>query len=110
MAKAYWIAHVTVTDPEAYAGYQAVAPVAFGQYGARFLARGGAAETLEGGSWQRHVVIEFDSLQQARDCYNSPEYQKARARRAGACEASITIVEGGLTGAVTRGGRDVQGG
>ncbi|OIQ40187.1 MAG: hypothetical protein BM560_14445 [Roseobacter sp. MedPE-SWde] len=95
MAKAYWIAHVTVTDPEAYAGYQAVAPVAFGQYGARFLARGGAAETLEGGSWQRHVVIEFDSLQQARDCYNSPEYQKARTCRAGACEASITIVEGG---------------
>ncbi|OIQ44322.1 MAG: hypothetical protein BM558_08375 [Roseobacter sp. MedPE-SW] len=94
MAKAYWIAHVTVTDPEAYAGYQAVAPAAFQQYGARFLARGGAAETLEGVSWQRHVVIEFDSPKQAHDCYNSAVYKEARARRAGACEASITIVEG----------------
>ena len=94
MAKAYWIAHVTVTNPEAYAGYQAVAPAAFQQHGAKFLARGGEAETLEGESWQRHVVIEFDSLQQARDCYTSPEYKKARGLRAGACEASITIVEG----------------
>ncbi len=92
--KAYWIAHVTVTDPEAYLGYQAVAPAAFAQYGAIFLARGGSAQTLEGDSWQRHVVIQFDSLQQARDCYNSPAYTDARARRAGACEASITIVEG----------------
>lgn len=94
MAKAYWIAHVTVTDSVAYAGYQAVAPAAFEHYGARFLARGGQAETCEGRQWQRHVVIEFDSLQQARDCYNSAEYKEARARRAGACEASITIVEG----------------
>lgn len=94
MAKAYWIAHVTITDPEAYAGYQAVAPVAFQRHGASFLARGGEAETLEGAGWQRHVVIEFDSLQQARDCYNSAEYKEARARRSGACEASITIVEG----------------
>ena len=38
---AYWIAHVTVTDPEAYAGYQALAPAAFAAHGARFLARGG---------------------------------------------------------------------
>lgn len=94
MPKAYWIAHVTVNDPEAYAGYQALAPAAFQRYGARFLARGGAAETLEGSDWQRHVVIEFDSLQQARACYQSPEYQEARVNRADACEASITIVEG----------------
>lgn len=94
MPKAYWIAHVTVTDSDAYAGYQALAPAAFQRHGARFLARGGAAETLEGKGWQRHVVIEFDSLQQARACYQSPEYQEARANRAGACEASITIVEG----------------
>jgi uncharacterized protein (DUF1330 family) len=94
MPRAYWIAHVTVTDPAAYVGYQAVAPKAFEQHGAIFLARGGTAETMEGKSWQRHVVIQFDSLQQTRDCYNSPEYKEARAQRAGACEASITIVEG----------------
>lgn len=91
---AYWIAHVTITDPAAYAGYQALAPAAFAAHGARFLARGGAAEVLEGPALDRHVVIEFPSLAAARDCYHSPEYQAARARRDGACTAHVVIVEG----------------
>ena len=92
--KAYWIAHVTVTDPEAYAGYQALAPAAFAAHGARFLARGGAHEVLEGPSLDRHVVIEFPSLQAAKACYASPEYQDARSRRDGAATAHVVIVEG----------------
>ncbi|MBS0565481.1 MAG: DUF1330 domain-containing protein [Proteobacteria bacterium] len=91
---AYWIAHVTVTDPAAYAGYQALAPAAFTRHGARFLARGGASEVLEGPALDRHVLIEFPSLQAARDCYHSPEYRAARARREGACIAHVVIVEG----------------
>ena len=94
---AYWIAHVTVTDPKAYAGYQALAPQAFAKYGAEFLARGGASETLEGPALQRHVVIRFPDLQTARACYESPEYRQARAKRSGACEAHIVIVEGAQT-------------
>lgn len=91
---AYWIAHVTVHDPDAYAGYQALAPAAFARFGADFLARGGASETLEGPALQRHVVIRFPDLASARACYESPEYQRARARRAGACEAHVVIVDG----------------
>jgi len=90
--KAYWIANVTITDPEAYKGYQAIAPEAFKAYGARFLARG-AAETLEGEAWDRRVIIEFDSLEQARACYNSDLYQAARRKRAGACKADIALIE-----------------
>ncbi len=92
--KAYWIAQVTVTDPEAYAGYQALAPVAFAAHGARFLARGGAHEVMEGPTLDRHVVIEFPSLQAAKACYTSSEYQAARARRDGAATAHVVIVEG----------------
>ncbi len=91
---AYWIAHVTVTDPAAYAGYQALAPAAFVAHGARFLARGGEAEVLEGPALDRHVVIEFPDLAAARACYRSPEYQAARARRADACTAHVVIVDG----------------
>jgi uncharacterized protein (DUF1330 family) len=91
---AYWIAHVTVTDPAAYAGYQAVAPAAFARHGARFLARGGAAEVLEGPMLDRHVLIAFPDLQAAHDCYHSEEYQSARAHREGACIARVVIVEG----------------
>lgn len=94
MPKAYWIAFVTVTDPDGYAGYQQHAPAAFAKYGAEFVVRGGEAETLEGDEWQRHVVIAFESKAQALACYNSPEYQAARARRAGACNANIVIVDG----------------
>lgn len=94
MPKGYWIALVTVTDPQTYYGYQQVAPAAFAKYGARFLARGGAATTLEGAVWQRHVVIEFDSKERALACYESPEYRAAREKRAAACQASIVIVEG----------------
>lgn len=91
---AYWIAHVTVLDPEAYGGYQALAPAAFAKFGAEFLARGGEAETLEGPDFRRHVVIRFPDLETARACFHSPEYQDARSRRAGACKAHIVIVEG----------------
>lgn len=92
--KAYWIAHVTVTDTAAYTGYQALAPAAFAAHGARFLARGGAHEVLEGPALDRHVVIEFPSLAAARACYHSPEYQAAKARRDGAAMAHVVIVEG----------------
>ena len=91
---AYWIAHVTVIDPEAYQGYQALAPAAFAAHGARFLARGGAHEVLEGPVLDRHVVIEFPTLATARACYQSAEYQAARARREGAALAQVVSVEG----------------
>ncbi len=91
--KGYWIANVTVTNPAAYQNYQAIAPEAFRKYGARFLARG-EAETLEGQHWQRRVIIEFDTLEQARACYASDEYRIARAKRAGACRADIALIEG----------------
>ena len=92
--KAFWIAHVTVTEPEAYKGYQALAPAAFAAHGARFLARGGAHEVMEGPVLDRHVVIEFPSLAAAKACYASAEYQAAKARRDGAAVAYVVIVEG----------------
>lgn len=91
---AYWIAHVTVTDPEAYRGYQTRAAEAFAQHGAVFLARGGAAQVLEGPEHQRHVVIRFPSLAAARACYDSPLYQEARGHRDGAALVQVVIVEG----------------
>ena len=83
-----------MTDPDQYKHYAGDAPVAFKKYGAVFLARGGASEQMEGNGRPRNVVVEFPSLQAARDCYNSAEYQAARAKRIGAGEADIVIVEG----------------
>lgn len=95
MPKAYWIARVDVTDPEAYAGYMALGPAAFAKNGGRFLSRGGRAVALEGPEpRQRNVVIEFDSMEAALACHDSPEYRAARVARAGAAEVEILIVEG----------------
>lgn len=91
---AYWIAHVTVTDPEAYKAYQTLAPAALARFGGHFLARGGESMVMEGPELSRHVVIAFPSLQAAKDCYASPEYTAARAARAGAATVHLTIVEG----------------
>ena len=46
--KGYWIARVTVTDPDHYKLYAEGAPAAFVKYGARVLARGGRSQQLEG--------------------------------------------------------------
>lgn len=94
MSKGYWIAHVTVKDPEGYKRYQAANGVAFEKYNGRFLVRAGASETKLGDFKSRHVIIEFPSYQAARDCYESPEYQHAIAERGDAGEVDLVIVEG----------------
>jgi uncharacterized protein (DUF1330 family) len=42
MPKAYWIAHVTVTDPDQYKHYATATAEPFKKFGAVMLARGGA--------------------------------------------------------------------
>ncbi|MBA1188024.1 DUF1330 domain-containing protein [Pseudomonas entomophila] len=93
--KAYWIAHVDVTDPQQYQQYTQRAPAAFAAHGGRFLARGGRSEALEGRPTpQRSVVIEFDSYEQALACYRSEAYQEACQYRQGVAKAEVIIVEG----------------
>lgn len=94
MAKAYWIARVDVKDPERYKDYVSTAKPAFEKYGAKFLARGGPFEVLEGQARARNVVIEFPSMEAAMQCYNSDAYQSARAIRITVADAEMLVVEG----------------
>jgi uncharacterized protein (DUF1330 family) len=94
MAKGYWIAHVDVSDPEAYKAYVAANAEAFGKYGGKFRVRGGRHEVIEGSSRARQVVIEFDDYETALACYRSPEYQRASALRANASQSDLVIAEG----------------
>ena len=94
MPKGYWIARVDVHDPETYKSYVATAKPAFERYEAKFLARGGKTEVLEGAARARNVIIEFPSLQHAHDCYHSPEYTAARAFRDKAGQGEFILVEG----------------
>jgi uncharacterized protein (DUF1330 family) len=92
---AYLIADVEVTDPVRYEEYKKLAPPAIAKYGGRYLARGGAHETMEG-TWvpRRLVILEFPDLAKARAFYQSPEYAEARAARKNAASGNFVIVEG----------------
>ncbi|MFA8384104.1 MAG: DUF1330 domain-containing protein [Pelagibaca sp.] len=90
---ALWIAHVTVTDPEAYAKYAELAGPAIAKHGGQFIARGGRYVQLEGQERPRNVVARFPSIEDAEACYNSPEYQRALDHARGASERELLIVE-----------------
>ena len=68
--------------------------VAFAKFGGRFLVRGGGFEAVSGSSRARNVVIEFPSYDQALACWNSPEYQAARAKQEGGAEIDLIVIEG----------------
>jgi uncharacterized protein (DUF1330 family) len=94
MPKAYWIGRIDVSDLDAYKQYVAANAKAFGKYGAKFLVRGGEAETREGSSRARNVIIEFKDFETARACYDSPEYRDAMKLRESASVGDLLIVEG----------------
>ncbi|QQA41401.1 DUF1330 domain-containing protein [Pelagovum pacificum] len=93
MAEALWIAHVKVSDAEAYGEYAKRATGAIADHGGRFIARGGAYEQLEGPDRPRNVVARFPSMQAAHDCYYSDAYQEALSFAKGAAERELVIVE-----------------
>jgi len=92
---AYVIAIVKVTHPERYAEYVKLTPATVAPYGARFIARGGRAETLEGAiDANRIVILEFESYERAKDWYVSAGYTHARALRQAASVSSLLLVDG----------------
>jgi uncharacterized protein (DUF1330 family) len=92
--KGYWLVQVDVPDAEAYKPYLAANQAPFGEFGARYLVRGGKCEVMEGKARSRIVVLEFPSYDAALACYHSPGYRAAKEIRAGKAEADVVIVEG----------------
>ncbi len=93
MAGAFWVAHVTVSDEEAYMRYAALATEAIAAHGGEFLARGGKAIQKEGRAHPRNVVAKFPSLEAANACYESATYQEALSHARGASERDLVLIE-----------------
>jgi uncharacterized protein (DUF1330 family) len=92
---AYVITYLEVTDPEAFRAYRKVAGPTFAPYGGRPIVVDGQFEVLEGMVEPKSVVvIEFESMEQARRWYASPEYAKTIPMRQSAANASLVLVEG----------------
>ncbi|MBK7326186.1 conserved hypothetical protein [Candidatus Propionivibrio aalborgensis] len=93
---AYVLIEARVSDPASFEKYKKLAEEAIGKYQGRFLARGGPVEVLEG-SWtkpERLVIIEFESVAQAKKFYNSPEYGSARELRKDAAIMNMLVIDG----------------
>jgi uncharacterized protein (DUF1330 family) len=88
-----WISHVTVTDPDRYARYVALATDAIAAHGGVFLVRGGAFRQMEGPERSRNVVARFADMETAQACYSSDTYQAAMEHARGACDRELVIVE-----------------
>ena len=69
----------SIKDQNALKNYATEARVAVEKYKGKFLVRGGSKITTEGENWERTVVIEFSSFQEAKTFYYSKEYKKAHA-------------------------------
>jgi uncharacterized protein (DUF1330 family) len=92
---AYIIVDIDVTDPALYEEYKTLAPPTVAQYGGKYIVRGGAVETLEG-DWQpkRLVILEFESVAQAKAWWASEEYRIPKSMRQRASLSTMLVVQG----------------
>ncbi len=91
----YIVVQVEVQDQATYEEYKKLVPATIEKYGGRLKVRGGKTETLEG-TWspKRFIVIEFDSVEQAKKWWDSPEYAPAKAMRQRSAKTEMIVVEG----------------
>ncbi|MBX2911462.1 MAG: DUF1330 domain-containing protein [Cyclobacteriaceae bacterium] len=92
---AYIIVDIEITDPKLYEEYKKHTPGSLVPYDGKFLARGGAVETLEG-DWSpgRLVILEFPTLEKAKAWWGSPGYTPAKLIRQKASKTRMIVVEG----------------
>ena len=92
---AYVIAMVDVKDPVRYEEYRRMVLPTITAFGGRFIARGGRTEVLEGTApAARLVIVEFPSLERAKEWWSSPEYSEAKAIRQATSEGTLIVIEG----------------
>jgi len=92
---AYVIVEIDIVDPTGYEEYKKLASATVEKYGGKYIVRGGAAETLEG-DWnpKRIVVLQFDSIQRAKEWLNCDEYREPRKMRHRTARTRMIVVEG----------------
>ena len=95
MKKGYLIGQITITDPKKYQQSASKTESIIKNFGGRYLIRGGD-QTISEGTPQgnRDVVVEFDSLEKAKEFYESEEYAKVIDIRKENLIGYILTVEG----------------
>ena len=75
MKKGYIIGQITITDPKKYQRYASETENIIKKFGGRYLIRVGDQFIVEGKpQGNRDVVVEFDTLEIAKEFHDSEEY------------------------------------
>jgi uncharacterized protein (DUF1330 family) len=92
---AYLIANVEIKDFEKMKVYLAATPEILKKYTGRFLVRGGELWIAEG-HWnpKRLVVVEFDSLEKAKEFWRSEDYKPLKELRQLSAHTDMIFVDG----------------
>jgi len=92
---AYVIVEIEIVDPAGYEEYKRLAGATVEKYGGKYIVRGGKTEVLEG-DWQpkRIVVLQFDSMQRAKNWLHCEEYREPRKMRHRTASTNMILVEG----------------
>ena len=92
---AYVIVDVTINDPQEYEEYKKLTPASISAYDGKFIVRGGKTETLEG-AWapERIVVLEFPTVERAKEWWSSEMYTAAKTIRQRVASTKMIVVEG----------------
>jgi uncharacterized protein (DUF1330 family) len=92
---AYVIANIQVTDEAGYELYKEMVPASLERFGARYVARGGRAELLEGcADIHRMVIVEFPTYEDALRWHASSEYSAAKRQRQSCSTGDLILLDG----------------
>lgn len=94
---AYVIVEVSIHDHAAYEDYKKLTPAAIAAYDGKFVVRGAQTESLEG-DWEpeRIVVLEFPTVERAKEWWSSEIYTEAKVIRQRAATTKMIVVQGAL--------------
>jgi len=91
---AYIIVDLSVTNPAGFEEYKKLVPPTIAAFGGKYLARGGRVEMLEGG-WdpERIAILEFPTLERAREWWASEAYRLPKQMRQESATTRMIVVE-----------------
>ena len=94
MSKGYWVVRANISEAEEYSKYVQIATDIIAKYNGHFLIRGGDQVEFEESGFERTVVVEFNSFEDALECYKSTDYQSALKFVKNSSKRYVSIVKG----------------
>ena len=93
--KGYWVCiYEKIHNKEKLQEYAVKALKAVKKYSGKFLVRGGKQKEFENSGFDRTVIVQFDSYNDALKSYNSSEYQDALRHVKQSANRLFAVVEG----------------